>query len=100
MPEEYDLQAFKPIAASFTSLNFKQVNSGQIYDKNELAHLRFYRILMIGEKLSKDPFLLLEKGEGEWRALEREYVQVKRMVPCNDVKIYFRNGYQFKLRLS
>ena len=96
MPEEYDLQAFKPIAASFTSLNFKQVNSGQIYDKDELAHLRFYRLQMIGEKLSEDPYLLLEKDGEEWSALKREYIQVKRMVPCNDVKIYFRNCVYLK----
>jgi len=94
LPEEYDLQAFKPLLPSLSGYNYKLVNNGPIINKEELAMLRFTRLLAIGDQLTRPPFSLLtrdvvtgstgsattesgatESATGEWRPVEKQHPQ-------------------------
>jgi len=76
LPEEYDLQAFKPIAGALAQFNYKLVSNGNIAEKEELSLLRCSRIRDLGLKLSREPFNILEKVEGAenaWKCRENQH---------------------------
>lgn len=77
LPEEYDLQAFQPLQFVLSRYNYKVVSSGHLTDKDQLARLRFTRILDTGAALTKEPLAVLQQDVDQWKAVEKEYRQAE-----------------------
>eukprot|EP00088_Acartia_fossae_P070332 TRINITY_DN9387_c0_g1_i8.p1 TRINITY_DN9387_c0_g1~~TRINITY_DN9387_c0_g1_i8.p1 ORF type:complete len:997 (-),score=235.99 TRINITY_DN9387_c0_g1_i8:107-3097(-) len=82
LPEEYDLQAFKPLLPSFARFNYKLItnrNSGDSIPKEkQLALLRLKRIKESALRFTQSSICYLERGEdGEWKTTSQPELQTK-----------------------
>ena len=78
LPEDYDLQAFSPLVASFAKLNMRQVQKEAIQDQQKLALLRCVRLTDVGRKLTNltPQVLKFSEENEEFVAVDAEWTDM------------------------
>jgi len=82
LPEEYDLQAFKPLVPVFSKYNYKMVTEQRVCPtEKQLAFIRIKRIRDSCISFTKSPFSLLEKQDGGgWTTVQSQTADQQKPV--------------------